>query len=66
MKYFLFISLAIPIVPLFRDIFCPPDYKPTPSSSCFLKTCPPGTYCCFDGCSHKCSRYRKKPSDPYD
>ncbi|KAB7501219.1 hypothetical protein Anas_12756 [Armadillidium nasatum] len=43
---------------------CPPDYKPPPS--CLFKTCPPGEYCCFDGCSHKCSHYRKKPSDPYD
>ncbi|KAL7641125.1 UNVERIFIED_CONTAM: hypothetical protein RMT77_008262 [Armadillidium vulgare] len=43
---------------------CPPDYEPPPS--CLNKTCPRGTYCCFDGCSYTCSRYRKKPSDPYD
>ncbi|KAL7641131.1 UNVERIFIED_CONTAM: hypothetical protein RMT77_008269 [Armadillidium vulgare] len=36
---------------------CPKNYKPPPS--CLFKKCPPGEYCCFDGCSFKCSPITK-------
>ncbi|RXG57633.1 hypothetical protein Avbf_18013 [Armadillidium vulgare] len=32
---------------------CPGNYKPPPS--CLFERCPSGTYCCYDGCSYKCS-----------
>ncbi|KAB7493905.1 hypothetical protein Anas_12657 [Armadillidium nasatum] len=41
---------------------CPKNYKPPPS--CLLKRCPFGLYCCFDGCSYKCSLPRDDDFHP--
>ncbi|KAL7641210.1 UNVERIFIED_CONTAM: hypothetical protein RMT77_008348 [Armadillidium vulgare] len=41
---------------------CPKNYKPPPS--CLFKRCPSGLYCCYDGCSYKCSPPRDDDFHP--
>ncbi|KAL7641124.1 UNVERIFIED_CONTAM: hypothetical protein RMT77_008261 [Armadillidium vulgare] len=36
---------------------CPENYKPPPS--CLYTRCPSDFYCCYDGCSNRCSPIRK-------
>ncbi|KAB7497945.1 hypothetical protein Anas_11104 [Armadillidium nasatum] len=52
MKYLPFLPLAFPDCYVIMG-GCPENYEPPPS--CLFKRCPPGSYCCFDGCYYTCS-----------